>query len=82
MTIGQFKTFALESMCEAHTWKNGETYDFTLKGWRYTIKKEGRLFHLYTYGAHKAEEFARHDAFKTLPRLFHDIFNMRYISYN
>ena len=82
MTINQFKTFALETMCEEHLWKPGEATTFTLRGWGYKIEKgRDNLFHLYCNGSKKEGEWSRHDAFPTTNKLFHHIFLMRCISY-
>ena len=82
MTVSQFKAFALQTMCEEHLWKNGESSEFTLLGWRYKIEKSDGLFHLYLNGQNKKEGgWCRHDAFPTMNRLFASIFYTRCISY-
>ena len=81
MTINQFKSFALQSLCEEHLWKDGETQEFTLMSWRYKIEKKDGLYHLYCDGSNENEgEWARHDAFPTLGLLFNSIFTSRWIS--
>lgn len=81
MGINEFKTFALQTMCEAHLWKPGERTVFSLKGREYLIVKWENNWSL-------AERKSKYDMwgapieFPDSNRLFRYIFNNRLISYN
>ena len=75
MGINQFKTYALQTMCEEHLWKVGESDTFKLKDWEYKIEKTDKGYTLTTNGTTFNE-------FPTMGKLFHYMFDSRWISYN
>lgn len=88
MGINQFKTYALRTMCEAHLWKVGEEDIFTLKGCTYKIGLVNRGSGIYAFtltqiypGAPEGEQEGTPMYFQDMGRLFHHIFDSRWISY-
>ena len=80
MGINEFRTYALQTMCEAHLWKIGEEDTFTLKGWTYHITLEYRGANNYPFVL-RVNNGSKPMYFQTIGRLFHHIFESRMISY-
>lgn len=81
MGINQFKTFALETLCEAHLWKMGESTSFSLIGVDYKIERVPAGWALYSFNKVK-KEWNLPRVYPTCGRLFNHIFSDRVISFN
>lgn len=81
MTIGQFKTFALQTMCEAHLWKIGEFNTFTLVGIDYKIERCEAGWSLETWNKVR-QKWNEPRIYPDAGRLFNHLFSDRVISFN
>ena len=81
MTIEQFKTFALQTMCEAHLWKIGESNTFTLRVLT-TKLSDARLGGRWRPGTKFGRNGTNRASTPMRGRLFNHLFSDRAISFN
>ena len=81
MSINQFKTFALATMCEAHLWKIGESSIFTLMGVEYRIERTREGWSLETWNKVR-DTWNKAKIYPDAGRLFNHLFSDRLISFN
>ncbi len=81
MGINQFKTFALETLCEAHLWNYNESTAFKLLGVDYKIERIAEGWALYSYNKVR-KDWNKPRVYPDAGRLFRHLFSDRVISYN
>ena len=81
MGINQFKTFALETMCEAHLWNEDESTIITLLGVKYRITRTIAGWNLETWNKVK-KGWNSPRKYPDAGRLFNHLFSDRLISFN
>lgn len=82
MSINEFRTYALRTLCEEHLWKPLESDFFTLRGREYRIMMEPDGTFTLTTRVSKHDMWPAPKTFPTMGRLFVHLFRSCMISYN